>query len=173
MSARTCCARAAKKRRSSVSGKTGSSPRFRTSLRISSAEGVPPGSRVRRTGIPAALSEASSRSACVDFPDPSIPSRVTKRPGTGGLGALPRRLLQASALRCANALRLGLPLLAALLTVLLNVVLDHLPRLVVRDLDRRRLLEVGRRRDLRARKAVVERQLRAADRVDDDAGRIG
>ena len=52
-------------------------------------------------------------------------------------------------------------------------VLDHLARLVVGELHRRRLLEVGRGRDQRALEPVVQRQLAAAHGVDDHAGRVG
>ena len=41
------------------------------------AERRPPGSRVSTTSLPAAGSRAASRRACVDFPEPSIPSNVT------------------------------------------------------------------------------------------------
>ena len=44
-----------------------------------SAPGEPPGSRVRRTLRPEASRLAASRRACVDFPDPSIPSKVMKQ----------------------------------------------------------------------------------------------
>src|SRR5579864_13199 len=49
----------------------------RSSLRISSPSGVPPGSRVATTSRPASASNAAASSACVDFPDPSTPSKVT------------------------------------------------------------------------------------------------
>src|SRR5438874_921119 len=49
----------------------------RTSLRISSPSGVPPGSRVATTDRPSAASEARKSSAWVVLPEPSSPSKVT------------------------------------------------------------------------------------------------
>ena len=49
-------------------------------LRISSAPGDPPGSRVKTTSWPSDRRCADSRAACVDLPEPSIPSKVMKRP---------------------------------------------------------------------------------------------
>src|SRR5512134_100039 len=77
MTPRTCCARAASYRSSSVSGKTGSSRGDRRRERISSASFVPPGSRVTRWGIPFFLRCTDSRRTWVVLPDPSIPSNVT------------------------------------------------------------------------------------------------
>src|SRR5437870_3708689 len=50
--------------------------------------------------------------------------------------------------------------------------LDHLPRGLVGELHRRRLHEVRRRPDEGAGDAAVHGELRAADRVDHDAGRV-
>src|SRR3954451_23117658 len=47
--------------------------------------------------------------------------------------------------------------------------LDHLPRLLVGELDRRALHEVGARADDRAADPAVLRELRASQRVDNDA----
>src|ERR1700730_16813153 len=44
--------------------------------RIVSPLGVPPGSRVTRKRIPSDSSRAVSRFTCVDFPQPSVPSKV-------------------------------------------------------------------------------------------------
>src|SRR5215472_4883017 len=48
--------------------------------RISSPMGVPPGSRTRRTFRPKERSRCSSNKICVDFPLPSMPSKVIKSP---------------------------------------------------------------------------------------------
>src|SRR5262245_41940015 len=69
-------------------------------------------------------------------------------------------------------LRFGLALRRDLASVLLDELLGQLVRLVVDDLLRRRLHEVRARADERARDAVVERELRHADGVDDDAGGV-
>ncbi len=49
--------------------------------RIFSAMGVPPGSRVVVTDRPARRRRSASMESCVDFPQPSTPSKVTN--GTG------------------------------------------------------------------------------------------
>src|SRR5438105_13320472 len=54
----------------------------------------------------------------------------------------------------------------------LDVFLHAFARLVIRDLARRRLHEIGRRRDDRAAEAPVEGELAAAYCVDDDAGAV-
>src|SRR6267142_6226091 len=115
--------------------------------------------------------------AWVYLPYPSIPSRVIRSSvtgGRGGLDVLPRGLLHAAArglgprpLQERGLLR-RLPLLA----VLLDELFHHPPGHVVRILDRRRFLEVGGGPDERPGEAVVQRQLRAADRVDDHARRV-
>src|ERR671911_1154582 len=51
--------------------------------------------------------------------------------------------------------------------------LDHLPRRVVAELDRRRFHEVRARPDQRTGDATIQRELRAADGVDHDAGGVG
>src|SRR4051812_40534755 len=55
------------------------------SLRICSAPGEPPGSRVARTLMPRAPSDAANRLIWVDLPVPSPPSRVMKRPAIEAL----------------------------------------------------------------------------------------
>jgi hypothetical protein len=59
----------------------GSSLLCKIRSRIRSASGEPPGSRVKDTGIPAFRRASRRREAWVDFPDPSIPSRVIRGPG--------------------------------------------------------------------------------------------
>src|SRR5262249_20348002 len=48
--------------------------------RMMSAPAEPPGSRVTTTATASSRSRAASRSACVDLPAPSPPSRVMNRP---------------------------------------------------------------------------------------------
>src|SRR5688572_18101744 len=80
----TSCARDARKRKVSAARSIGVPPRSRR--RISSPAGVPPGSRTRSTARPRPSSARASRAACVDFPEPSGPSRTMKVPfGTGGV----------------------------------------------------------------------------------------
>src|SRR6218665_1931725 len=50
-------------------------------LRISTPTPVPPGSRVQTTVRPAVCNASAKRAACVDFPEPSPPSSVMKKPG--------------------------------------------------------------------------------------------
>src|SRR6185312_3876085 len=50
------------------------------SLRISSAPGEPPGSRVVKVWMPSLPSDAARRFTWVDLPVPSPPSSVMKRP---------------------------------------------------------------------------------------------
>jgi hypothetical protein len=45
-----------------------------------SASGVPPGSRVRVTLRPCALKASARAEIWVDFPAPSMPSKLMKRP---------------------------------------------------------------------------------------------
>ena len=47
---------------------------------MSSAPEEPPGSLVRITFLPLSSSDLANSFAWVDFPDPSIPSNVIKRP---------------------------------------------------------------------------------------------
>ena len=42
---------------------------------------VPPGSRVSRNGLPNDFSRAANRCTCVDFPQPSLPSKVMNGDG--------------------------------------------------------------------------------------------
>src|SRR5450631_2005161 len=51
-----------------------------TTWRTISAPGDPPGSRVRTTSMPKLSSRRASVAAWVDFPAPSPPSKVMKRP---------------------------------------------------------------------------------------------
>src|SRR5439155_1196598 len=174
----TCCALAARNRSSSAPGARGSSPARKIRSRTRSARGEPPGSRVKHTGIPASTSESRSREAWVVLPDPSIPSRVIKSPVTvspPGLDALSSGALETASRRrhLPPPLRYrGLGGRPSLLAVLLDELLDHAAGLIVGVLDRRGLLEIRRGPDERPRKPVVERELRASDRVDDDAGRV-
>src|SRR5689334_6880604 len=50
---------------------------------MASAPGEPPGSRVTTTPRPKALRRSASKVAWVDFPVPSPPSKVMKRPRNG------------------------------------------------------------------------------------------
>src|SRR5919198_1456484 len=59
------------------------------------------------------------------------------------------------------------------LAVAQDELLDHLAGHVVAELDRRRLHEVRRRPDQRSAEPPILRDLRAPERVDDHAGRIG
>ena len=79
--------RAAVNSRISVSADQRSGSPSSTRRRISSAPGLPPGSRVRTTSCPTARSCSASRRACVDLPDPSIPSNETNRPAIHEAGA--------------------------------------------------------------------------------------
>ena len=53
----------------------------RRTVRICSPITVPPGSRVRMTLLPTCCNAATSRSAIVDFPEPSMPSNAMNTPG--------------------------------------------------------------------------------------------
>ena len=71
----TSSARAATYSSASAHGPT--CPPCNTRSRIPSPSSVPPGSRVETTSTPSASSRARRSSACVDFPEPSRPSKVT------------------------------------------------------------------------------------------------
>src|SRR4051812_43269152 len=81
-------------------------------------------------------------------------------------------LQRTSALRGRRRRLLRCRLIGRLPLVALDELLGELVRLVVLDLLRRRLHEVRARRDERAGDAVVQRELREPDGVDDDAGRV-
>src|SRR6266581_1224071 len=172
----TCWARAARKSMTSASGASGSLPGVKTISRIRSASGEPPGSRVKTAGMPRESRSALRRWAWVDFPDPSIPSKVRRRRRTlgrgPGSGAAARGAFQPAAGTRDSLCLLRLRGARALRAVLFNELFDHLPRDIVRILNRRRLLEVGRGPDQGAGEPVVERQLGAAHGVDDDAGGV-
>ena len=75
MTSSTSCARAAAKSAASAQGDR-LSP-WRSSSRTRSPNSVPPGSRVSTTSRPSDRSPSARRRACVDFPEPSTPSKVT------------------------------------------------------------------------------------------------
>ena len=76
----------------SLIGAQRAGPPSTSSLRISSAPGVPPGSRVVTTASPASSRRAARRASWVDLPAPSPPSKVISRPASvmrgGATGAL-------------------------------------------------------------------------------------
>src|SRR5262245_34310161 len=173
MTAATCSWRSATMSSASVSGERARAPSAGASraARMVRPRAVPPGSRVTSGSTPLPRRNRAARSTCVDLPEPSMPSNVMKTPATPPPAR--EELLLLAALRGRRALRglhhrgLGLrcggP--ASLLAVADDELLDHRPRLVVGELHRRRLLEVGRGADERALEAVVERQLGAAHGV--------
>ena len=67
-------------RSSSVSVDQRSAAPSSTRRRISSAPGLPPGSRVTSTLKPRPLSKLATKSMCVDLPAPSMPSNVRNLP---------------------------------------------------------------------------------------------
>src|SRR5262245_27797143 len=75
-----CWARSATYRSSSAVGPIGTVSSARRIARSLRPSGEPPGSRVARIGSPAARRRSASRPICVVFPEPSIPSNVTKNP---------------------------------------------------------------------------------------------
>src|SRR5574344_499437 len=85
MTSATTCARAARKRSTSLRGTGASADLSRTRFRIVSASGVPPGSRVVRTVLPRPRRCAARPARCVDLPEPSGPSNVMNLPRTDGL----------------------------------------------------------------------------------------
>src|SRR5690606_6331693 len=105
----------------------GSSPCANNNCRICSASGVPPGSRVRTGGCPAAASISAMRAMLVDLPTPSPPSTVMN---------FPRLLI--SLIRCWHGLDSRLGGLRRARTV----IAAPLPHLIFLD----RALMVGQRR---------------------------
>src|ERR671919_498766 len=108
---------------------------------------------------------------------------VRSRRNPRGASREPRRLsprrkdASFTAPRLGSALRLHVeergPILVGRGTVAQDELLDHLPGRIVGELHRRRLHEVGRGADQRPADPSVHGQLRAPDRVDHDAGRVG
>src|SRR6185436_4484655 len=70
-----------------------------------SPTGVPPGSRATSGSSPIARRRAASRAICVDLPEPSPPSNVTKSPG---MAPLLRARLRAGRLAGSRLARRGL-----------------------------------------------------------------
>src|SRR5579871_6629852 len=77
---RTWSSRAAANSSVSATGPSGFAAPERSTWRMMSAPAEPPGSRVTTTPTASARSRTASRSACVDLPAPSPPSRVMNRP---------------------------------------------------------------------------------------------
>src|SRR5262249_17345847 len=82
---RTWSSRAAANSSVSATGPSGCAAPDSSTWRMMSAPAEPPGSRVTTTLIASARRRAASRSACVDLPAPSPPSRVMNRPRIIGL----------------------------------------------------------------------------------------
>src|SRR4051794_2472826 len=119
----------------------------------------------------ATANDASAQTTRLSFrpSGPCAPNRITTAGRkTSAAAARAAALQRAVALR---GRRCGL-LDRSLALVPLDELLGQLVRLVILDLLRGRLHEVRARRDERTGDAVVERELREADGVDDDAGRV-
>src|SRR5215831_3262312 len=83
MTVRTWSSRAAANSSVSASGPSSLPMPDRTRCRMISAPGEPPGSRVMIARSFAASRRSAKHLMCVDFPDPSPPSNVMKRPRPG------------------------------------------------------------------------------------------
>jgi len=83
-----CSARSAANRSASVRGVSGTGECWSNVL-IAWPAGVPPGSRVLRALYPSSVKFFITRAIRVVFPEPSIPSKPTKRPECSTFFALP------------------------------------------------------------------------------------